>query len=73
MEDRIAAGGGSRGRNSPEYLTAVAMIRFDVEAEYEPLMAEAGPLRRIRLWFQRRSRIKREIAELTPDRALYLK
>ena len=73
MEDRIAAGGGSRGRSSPEYLTAVAIIRFEVEAEFEPLMAEAGPLHRIRLWLQRRSRIRREIAELTPDDAYYLK
>lgn len=67
----IVADGGRRAKESPEYLTACAMIRFDVEAEYEPLLAEAGPLRRLRLRFQRRRRIRREIDELAPGRGLY--
>ena len=67
----IVADGASRAKRSPEYLTACAMLRFDIEAEYEPLLAEAGPLRRLRLRVQRRRRIQREIAELTPDRDLY--
>jgi hypothetical protein len=67
----IVADGASRGRNSPEYLTACAMIRFDVETEYEPLLAEAGLLRRLRLRMQMRRRIRREIDDLTPSRDLY--
>ena len=67
----IVADGASRGRNSPEYLTACAMIRFDVEAECEPLLATAGPLRRLRLRMQMRRRIQREIDDLTPSRGLY--
>jgi hypothetical protein len=67
----IVAGGRERARRSPEYLTACAMIRLDVEAEYEPLLAEAGQLRSLWLRFQRRRRIEREIDELTPSRGLY--
>ncbi len=67
----IVANGASRAKRSPEYLTACAMIRLDVEAEYEPLLAEAGPLRGLRLRFQRRRRIQREIDDLTPSRGLY--
>ena len=67
----IVSDGARRGRHSPEYLTACAMITFDVEAEYEPLLAEAGPLRRLRLRMQMRRRIRREIDDLTPSRGLY--
>jgi hypothetical protein len=67
----IVADGATRGRRSPEYLTACAMIRFDVEAEYEPLLAKAGLLRKLRLRMQMRRRIRREIDDLTPSRGLY--
>ena len=69
----FVAGGARSGRNSPEYLTACAMIRRDVETEFAPLLAEARPLRRLRLRFRRWRRIRHEIHELSPGRGLYLK
>ena len=51
---------------------AVAVIRAEVEAEFEPPLARAGLLRQIRLRFQRRRRIAREIEDLAPGRGLYM-
>lgn len=68
----IVAGGQTRAKRSLEYAVAVAILRAEVEAEFEPLLAQAGFLGKIRLRFQRRRRMEREIEDLAPRRGLYM-
>jgi hypothetical protein len=64
-------GGAERARRSAEYAAAAAIVRAEVEAEYEPLLAQAGFFAKLRLRRQCRRRIAREIEDLAPGRAFY--
>ncbi len=61
-----------RARNSVEYQVEAAILRAEIEAEFEPLLAKAGFFGRLRLRHQCRRRIEQAVAEIAPDRALYL-
>jgi hypothetical protein len=67
----FVADGHARGKRSLEYAAMVAVIRAEVDAEFEPLFREADLLGKIALWLERRRRIKQEIDELLPDDAYY--
>ena len=67
----LHADGRRAGRSSAEYRAARDEVRARVKAEFAPLLAEAGPFRKLRLWFQRRRRLEREIEDLAPRRAFY--
>ena len=66
----FVADGQARAKRSLEYAAAVAVIRVEVEAEFEPLIAKASFFGRIRLRHQRGRRIEREIEDLAPGRGL---
>lgn len=71
MKEHFIAGARGRARRSLEYQVAVQVIRSEVRAEYQPLLAQAGLLGKARLWVQRRRRIEREIEALAPGDAYY--
>jgi hypothetical protein len=68
----FTAGARRRARGTAEYQAEAAILRAEIEAEFEPLLAKAGFFRRLRLRYQCRRRIEQAVAEIAPDRALYL-
>lgn len=67
----FVADGPSRARRSPEYREARREVRDRVKAEFEPQFARAGLFGKLRVWLKRHGRLKREIEDLAPRRALY--
>jgi hypothetical protein len=68
----FTADGRRRARGSVEYKAEAAILRAEIEAEFEPLLANAGFFRRLQLRHQCRRRIEQAVAEIAPERALYL-
>lgn len=68
---KLVSNGRSRMRDTPEYRAAVARIRASADADFAPLIREAGPVRSIVLIVQRQRRISLEIRNLAPLDATY--
>lgn len=69
--ERIVSKGRATLRSAPEYEAAVAEARDRITAEYAPLIAAAGPVRRQILRIERRIRLRRAIDSIAPRGALY--
>jgi hypothetical protein len=72
-DDRFIADGRKRLMASKEYRAAHAEVIAAVRARYAESLASAGVFRRLVLRLRMEREIAREVAELAPPGALYLR
>jgi hypothetical protein len=72
MADRFFPEGREQWEASPEYQRRRQKAIAAVRARYAPLLAGAGPLRRLWLLWQRRCAIERALETLSPTDACFL-
>jgi len=72
-DDRFIADGRKRLMASKEYRAARAEVIAAVRARYAESLASAGVFRRLVLRLRMEREIAREVAELAPPEALYLR
>ncbi len=70
--DRFFPEGREQWETSPEYRQRRQEAIAAVRARYAPLLAGAGPVRRLWLWWQRRRAVERELETLSPTDACFL-
>ncbi|HEX5757795.1 MAG TPA: hypothetical protein VF121_01230 [Thermoanaerobaculia bacterium] len=72
MIDRFFPEGREQWEASPDYQRQRQEAIAAVRARYAPLLAGAGPIRRLWLLLQRRRAIERELETLSPTDACFL-
>ncbi len=71
--EQFVADGYQRLVSSDEYQAAAAAAKKRVHAQFDPQIAAAGPLRRLRLYYLRHRELSRELERLAPPGAFYVR